>query len=148
MTIYGISHLHIDIIRPSKYLTCHSFGFPDYYVPKTCENCLLFTERLHLPSLTEHTTSSPEDLEDSSDKGAEECVELEQGDQGAEQEEEDVNVEVEEEVMDDHVERIFVPEHKNQATSPGHPMAQCEVEEEYAVVVNAAASDVEVTIQS
>lgn len=73
-------------------------------------------------------------------------MELEQGDQGAEQEEEDVNVEVEEEVMDDHVERIFVPEHKNQATSPGHPMAQCEVEEEYAVVVNAAASDVEVTI--
>lgn len=113
---------------------------------KHLKNCLLFTKRLPPSILAEHTTSSPEDLEDSSDKGAEECVELEQGDQGAEQDEEDVNVEVEEEVMDDHVERIFVPEHKNQATSPGHPMAQCEVEEEYAVVVNAAASDVEVTI--
>lgn len=47
--------------------------------------------------------------------------------------------------MEDHVERIFVPEHKNQATSPGHPMAQQEQDvevEEYAVVT--AASEVEV----
>lgn len=48
-----------------------------------------------------------------------------------------------EERTEDHVERIFVPEHKNQATSPGHPMAQQDQDvEEYAVVT--AASEVEV----
>lgn len=70
-------------------------------------------------------TPSPEDLEDTSDKGG--MISVEAVD------------DIEEDLMEDNVERIFVPEHKNQATSPSHPMAeQCE---EFVV---AAASDSEV----
>lgn len=55
--------------------------------------------------------SSPEDLEDTSDKGLVNNAEMVSVDgDGAE-------------IMDVQMERIFVPEHKNQATSPSHPMA-------------------------
>lgn len=69
-------------------------------------------------------TTSPEDLGDTSDKGG--------------------VVQEEEELLEDNMERIFVPEHKNQATSPSHPMAH--PEEEYAVVVQQTAADIEVTV--
>lgn len=83
------------------------------------------------PSLAE--TSSPDDLEDTSDKvyvsgGVDDEV-AQEGEEEPEQ-------------LVDNVERIFVPEHKNQATSPSHPLAQPEEFVEAAAA--AAASDAEV----
>lgn len=73
-------------------------------------------------------SSSPQDLEDTHNNN---------------NSDKDVNDVIEQtdalEINSDHVERIIVPEHKNQATSPGHPMAQ---QQEECVIITATDGEV------